>query len=156
MFRYTLRRLLWTVPTLMATSVILFFITTLVGASGAVAKPASDAGSDSDPYASESRDSRFLDLPRFLNVDPKDVRARAREALTHVAAGDSSASAAALELCALGGAALPYVLPQLETLAPAARGQVAAQLAPVAIRMGLGGTRDLRRPETAVLFWTRF
>ena len=60
------------------------------------------------------------------------------------------------ELQRLGGAALPYTLPVLESLNPEARRRVAVALAPVAERMGLADRADLGQPETAALFWTRF
>ena len=48
----------------------------------------------------------------------------------------------------LGGAALPYVLPLLDTLSPEARGRAAVALAPVAERMGLADRTGLDQPET--------
>ncbi len=56
----------------------------------------------------------------------------------------------------LGGAALPYVLPLLDTLSPDARGRAAVALAPVARRMGVGDRAGLDQPETAAPFWARF
>jgi peptide/nickel transport system permease protein len=131
MLRHALRRVLWSVPTLLATSLVLFFVTTL-------------APGPLDP------------LPRFLNLDPLDVRALAKRALSHVAAADESQEVGKRELRRLGGAALPYVLPQLEALAPDARRRVALALSPLAERMQLSVGVDLTRPEAAVLFWTRF
>jgi len=164
MFRYAVRRILWSIPTLAATSLVLFFVTTLVPNTPVTQR----AGEGSDPgawaRAVEARRSSFADLPRFLNRHPQDVRSRAREAVAKVAAGDSSASPAVtarareagVELDHLGGAALPYVIPALEALPPDARGRVAVALAPVAERMGLAAQADVQQPETAALFWTRF
>jgi ABC-type dipeptide/oligopeptide/nickel transport system permease component len=115
----------------------------------------------------ERRRERFLDLPRFFNPQPADVRTRSAEAIDHLVANDAQAAMAAHTLGKLGGAALPYVLPKLDNLAPAARGRVAVALAPVAARMGLvdenahaGGetatTAMLNDPLTAATFWTRF
>ncbi|MDP8999203.1 MAG: ABC transporter permease [Myxococcota bacterium] len=156
MLRYAIRRVLWAIPTLIATSIVVFFITTL-----APEVPATSDAADARPSADlqaldEARRSRFLDLPRFVNAHPRDVRSRAAEALSHVAAGDARQAAATDELCRLGGAALPYVLPLLETLSPKARGRLAAALVPVAARDGLAYSEQLDRPEDAVLFWTRF
>jgi ABC-type dipeptide/oligopeptide/nickel transport system permease component len=100
--------------------------------------------------------ARFLDLPRFINTSPQDVRSRARDAVAHVAAGDARHEAAARQLQVLGGAALPHVLPLLESLQPEERRRVAAALVPVGARMGLAGAADLKQPGAAVLFWTRF
>lgn len=124
--RHTLRRILWIVPTLLLVSLFSF-----------AALSRSDAGA----------------LPRFFQPSPQSVRDLALGAMARVAEGDRQAHA---ELARLGGAALPFVLPALDGLAPAGRARVAVALAPVARRMGVGGGEALERPETAVLFWTRF
>ncbi|HEY3822450.1 MAG TPA: ABC transporter permease subunit [Polyangiaceae bacterium] len=151
MLRYALRRVLWAIPTLLATSLVLFFVTTLAP------DPARDTG---DATLAEARRTRFVDLPRFVNTRPKDVVSRATAAVKEVASGGADQGAdegrGARELRRLGGAALPYVLPLLEALPPEERGRVAVALAPVASRMGLGGAADLRAPQTAALFWSRF
>jgi ABC-type dipeptide/oligopeptide/nickel transport system permease component len=156
MLRYALRRVLWAIPTLIATSLVLFFVTTLAPdpAAPRTADEAREPANDS--VLEEARRSRFLDLPRLLNSDPQDVRSRARAALAHVATDDVHHAAAAQELCRLGGAAFPYVLPLLEALPPEARGRVAEALAPVAERAGVTDLEQLRRPGDAVVFWTRF
>jgi ABC-type dipeptide/oligopeptide/nickel transport system permease component len=147
MLRYALRRVLWAIPTLLATSLVLFFVTTLAP------DPAPD---DGDPLAQQARRSRFIDLPRFFDTDPQDVVSRARAAMAHVAAGDAHHVEGERELRRLGGAALPYVLATFEALPPEARGRVAVALAPVAERMAIGTAEQLGRPEAAVLFWSRF
>lgn len=153
MFRYAVRRVLWSIPTLVATSLVLFFVTTLAP------RPVDPGDPDDDSVQgslAQARRSRFLDLPVFVNVDPTDVRSRARVALAAVAAGGSSERTGARELARLGGAALPYVLPRLDALAPDARARVAVALAPVADRMGASRGRDLTDPDVASLFWTQF
>jgi len=144
MLRYAIRRILWAIPTLIATSLVLFLVTTLAPAPVATG----------DPRADEARRARFADVPRFVNTDPQDVRARAAEALRHVAAADEGKDRAARELARLGGAALPYVMPALEALPPEGRGRVATALAPVAVRMGIAAASDLGDPGAAVLFWS--
>jgi peptide/nickel transport system permease protein len=153
MIRYALRRVLWSIPTLLATSLVLFLVTTL-------------APDPTAPADRELRRSQFFDLPRFVNADPQDVRSNTRAALALLsasgeapeapAAGGDSHEDGARELQRLGGAALPYTLPVLESLNPEARRRVAVALAPVAERMGLAGRADLGQPESAALFWTRF
>jgi ABC-type dipeptide/oligopeptide/nickel transport system permease component len=158
MLRYALRRVLWAIPTLLATSLILFFVTTLAPDPVSLSQSV-QAGSSNDTgdgTEEEARRSRFLDLPRFLNTAPQDVRSRARDAVAHVAAGDARHVAAARQLEALGGAALPHVLPLLESLPPEERRRLAVALVPVGARMGLPGAAELKEPEAAVLFWTRF
>jgi peptide/nickel transport system permease protein len=144
MLRYALRRVLWSIPTLLATSLVLFFVTTL-------------APDPIAPFDRETQRSQFFDLPRFVNPDPQDVRSNAREALLLLAdSSESQQKGGAIELRRLGGAALPYVLPLLESLPPDARRRVAVALAPVAERMALADRARLAEPETAALFWTRF
>src|SRR5580704_11334910 len=156
MLRYALRRILWSIPTLIATSLVIFFVTTLAP-DPAPPGDVHDANAPaSDPRVEKARRARFLDLPRFVNSDPHDVRSRATWATSHVAAGDAEAEVAAGELRRLGGAVLPYVLPQLEALPPDARGRLAVALGPVAERMGLASADDLGDPQAAALFWTRF
>ena len=147
MLRYAIRRILWAIPTLLATSLVLFLVTTLAPA---------PATSD-DPFVDEGWRSQFLDVPRFVNTSPQDVRARAAEAVAHISAGDAGQERAARRLAWLGGAALPYVLPAFEALAPDARGRLAVALAPVAERTGIARDEvDLTDPEQAVLFWSHF
>lgn len=156
MLRYALRRALWAIPTLVATSLIVFGVTALAP-DPAPSHGLNDASArSSDSPVETARRERFLDLPRFVNIAPQDVRTRVREAVAHIAAGDDAEAAAADDLATFGGAALPYVLPILEALAPDARGRVAMALGPVALRAGVGNPERLRRPEGAVLFWTRF
>jgi ABC-type dipeptide/oligopeptide/nickel transport system permease component len=156
MFRYALRRLLWSIPALLATSFVLFVVTTLAPEPPA---PAPAEGRDAREVFEQARRTRFLDLPSFVNTAPADVESRAHTALATLAGelGSTAArEAAARELQRLGGAALPHVLPELEALAPDARRRVAVALAPIADRMGVAGGADLTQPDTAAVFWTRF
>lgn len=148
MLRYAIRRILWAIPTLLATSLVLFLVTTL-----APSPRAAD-----DPFVDEAYRTQFRDVPRFLNTHPQDVRSRAAEAVTFITTGDERTRArGARRLRRLGGAALPYVLPEFEALPPEARGRVAVALQPLAERMGIAhGDTELDRPEHAVQFWTHF
>jgi hypothetical protein len=99
----------------------------------------------------------FKQLPVFVNPAPVDVRTRAVSAMRAAAKPDGAEAAAArAELLRLGGAALPHVLPQLDSLEPAARGRVAMALGPVALRMRVANADDVATPERALLFFGRF
>src|ERR1700722_2164618 len=137
MLRYALRRILWAIPTLLATSLVLFLVTTL----------APEPTAPDYPLIDEAWRSRFLDLPRFVNAHPEDVRSRSAEALAHVAAADPQQETAARQLAWRGGGGWRPVLPAFEALAPDARGRVALALVPIAERMGLTGDQDLSTPE---------
>ena len=94
--------------------------------------------------------------PLLVNLSPRDARELTLAAVKRVARGGPGAAGASAELVRLGGAALPHVLPFLESLEPAARGRVALALAPIAGRMGVASDTDLDTPERAVVFFTRF
>src|SRR5258705_824 len=99
----------------------------------------------------------FKELPVFVNLAPADVRDRAVRALRAAARDDGpEAARARAELLRLGGAALPHVLPQLDSLEPNARGRVAMALGPLALRMRVANVEDGATPERALLFFGRF
>ncbi len=132
--RRTLRRILWIVPSLVVASLLLFWF---------VAPSSQVRGTDEQT------------LPLFFEDNPSSVRELAIDAVRAIENSSGGDSEAAAALSELGGAALPHVLPILDTLGPEARSRVALALGPVGTRMGVGGA-DLRDPEAAVLFWTRF
>ncbi len=99
----------------------------------------------------------YRELPLFFNTSPVDVRARALNAMRAVARdGGPDSQRARAELLRRGGAALPHVLPQLDSLEPAGRGRVAMALGPVALRMHVASPEDISSPERALLFFGRF
>jgi len=160
MLRYAFRRTLWAIPTLFGISLVVFFVTSLIPdpASDLPQRAAALLARDPAAYDSleEQRRQRFLDLPALFNAHPQDVRTRAAAAMRHVADDDAEAELAAHQLVRLGGAALPYVVPELDKLAPAARARVALALAPIGERMQVTATDKLHDPNEAVLFWARF
>ena len=106
MLRYALRRVLWSIPTLLATSLFLFLVVTTLApppiALGEAAPAAESARIE------EARRSQFFDLPRFFNADPADVRTGARDALALLATDDPrQQEEGARTLARQGGAALP-------------------------------------------------
>lgn len=100
--------------------------------------------------------SPFAALPVFFNPHPIGVRDLASNALRSIARGGRPAVAAQIALTRLGGAALPYVLPALDSLDPRSRERVALSLTPIAVRMEVGSLAELSDGAQAVLFWTRF
>ncbi|HVJ91362.1 MAG TPA: ABC transporter permease, partial [Labilithrix sp.] len=155
MLAFALRRAIWAIPTLFGVSLVVFLLTTLLPDPEAEAKAARD-----DVVMrlriEELRRARFLDLPRLVNVAPRDVRIAVEECTAHLADDDDDAAFCAERLARIGGAALPHLLPRFDDLAPAARGRIALALAPIARRMGLGDERELADPDRATLFWRRF
>jgi peptide/nickel transport system permease protein len=99
----------------------------------------------------------FKQLPVFVNLAPSDVRERAVWTMRAAAKDDGPEAAhARAELLRLGGAALPHVLPQLDSLEPSARGRVALALGPLALRMRVASVDEVATPERALLFFGRF
>lgn len=151
MLRHALRWLLWLVPTLIAVSISAFLFLSYVP------DPTDDPAQQFEPEERERiRREKFLDLPRFLNFAPQDVRARTNAAITAILDDDTTTSELGRrELVRLGGAALPHVLPQLDALSPEPRSKVTIALAPIGDRMGFAAEK-LTDPNRAVAFWTRF
>lgn len=134
--RSVLRRLLWLGPALLLITMVTFGALSM-----ALRHDPASAGADAD-------------LPLFFNPEPGSVERVALRALRAVAASERAPEAEA-ELVQLGGAALPFVLPELDTLSPEGRGRVVRALRPVGVRMGF--EIDPRwDPSREVLFWTRF
>lgn len=151
MLRHALRWLLWIVPTLIAVSIAAFLFLSYVP------DPTDDPAAQFAPAERERiRREKFLDLPRFLNFAPRDVRTRTNEAIQDILDGDAATNDRGRdELVRLGGAALPHVLPRLDALSPEPRAKVTVALAPIGDRMGFTAEK-LSDPERAVAFWTRF
>jgi ABC-type dipeptide/oligopeptide/nickel transport system permease component len=155
MLAFALRRAIWAIPTLFGVSLVVFLLTTLLP------NPEADAAVARGDVAArirldELRRARFLDLPRLINVSPRDVRATVDECTKHIIASDADAPFCEERLATIGGAALPHLLPRLDDVPPTERGRLALALAPVARRMGIGEEADLTQPDRAALFWARF
>jgi ABC-type dipeptide/oligopeptide/nickel transport system permease component len=159
MLRYVIRRILWVVPTIFGISIVAFLVTTLIP----VPRPASTHDlaemlardpASYDAYV-EQRRALALDLPTFVNEAPRDARSVVAECVDHLAKNDERAPLAAHNLARTGGAALPFLIPALDKLDPAARKRVAAALYPVAERMGQGDDARAKSPDGAPTFWTQ-
>ncbi len=132
--REALRRLLWLAPTLVGVTLIAFW---------AISRALTPIGGGAE-------------LPLFVNPKPIGVGDLSWHAAERVAAGNEDAEAAANTLVRLGGAALPHVLPRLDSLSPEGRQRVARALAPLAARMDTAVEQTLRRNDSAAEFWSRF
>lgn len=155
MLAFALRRAIWAIPTLFGVSLVVFLLTTLLPDPEAEA-PIAAYDVAARIRLDELRRARFLDLPRLLNVAPRDVRTTVDECVVHIVADDADAKYCEERLARIGGAALPHLLPHLDDLPPASRGRIALALAPVARRMGIGEEADLTHADRAALFWGHF
>jgi ABC-type dipeptide/oligopeptide/nickel transport system permease component len=153
MLAFALRRAIWAIPTLFGVSLVVFLLTTLLPDPEATVMPGDVEGRI---HVDELRRARFLDLPRFLNVTPRDVRSRVDECVAHIVMKDDDDALCQRRLAEIGGAGLPWLLPHFDDIPPAERGRIALALAPVARRMGVGDEKELSDPDKAALFWERF
>src|SRR4051812_29258599 len=100
MLGHALRRLLWSLPALIGVSIVTFLFLSYVP------DPTEDPGLMA-PLPIEARArlrrERFLDLPRFLNLAPPDVRERAEALAQVITSGAAGADEARVELGRLGG-----------------------------------------------------
>lgn len=155
MLAFALRRAIWAIPTLFGVSLVVFLLTTLLP------DPEADsAGAEvnvADRFRrDELRRAHFLDLPRLVNVSPRDVRSTVDECIRHFVADDTEVSYCEERIVRIGGAALPHLLPRLDDIPPGPRGRVALGLLPLARRMGMDDDADLARADRAPLFWKHF
>jgi peptide/nickel transport system permease protein len=152
MLRHALRRLLWIVPILIGVTLVSFALLSYV-------PDPSDEPAISETRSAEEamelRRERFLDLPRFVNERPMDIRGKVDHALDLLLRNGTDAERGRELLENLGGAALPYLLPRLDTLESGSRARVAIALAKVAQRMGISSPHLEDRAQ-AVAFWNRF
>lgn len=155
MLAFALRRAIWAIPTLFGVSLVVFLLTTLLPDPEALT-PIAPQDVTARMRLDELRRARFLDLPRLLNVTPRDVRTTVDECTAHLVADDADVKFCEERIARIGGAALPHLLPHLDNIAPAARGRIAIALAPIARRMGIGEEDELTHADRAVLFWGRF
>ncbi len=157
MLRYTIRRILWAIPTIFGISIVAFLVTTLIPAPPRLSLAELDDALAKNPAAYdayvESRRAGAFDLPAFVNESPRDVQSVVAECVDHLAKNDTGARVAAHELARIGGAGFPYLLPTLDRLEPAARERVALALLPVAERMGQGDDPRASDPASAPTFW---
>jgi ABC-type dipeptide/oligopeptide/nickel transport system permease component len=155
MLAFALRRAIWAMPTLFGVSLVVFLLTTLLPDPEAEAAIApSDVSARVRLH--ELRRTRFLDLPRLLNVSPRDVRTTVDECTAHMVESDADAAFCEERIARIGGAALPHLLPRLDDIPPGPRGRIALALAPVARRMGIGEEAELTHADRAAMFWERF
>lgn len=144
MLRYALRRLLWVLPSVLAVSLVSFYVLTFVPPQPGMSH--------------ETQRERFYDLPRFINVAPADLRTHVDDAVVRLVEAQGRGErdvAAADRLRRLGGAALPILLPKLDGLGPSERDAVVRELAPLALRMGIASEGRLSDSATSVIFWNR-
>ncbi|MBK7402817.1 MAG: hypothetical protein IPJ34_42980 [Myxococcales bacterium] len=132
-FGWFFRRLVPMGPALLLFGVVLFALV------ASVPPPDLDA---------EGQAKRALHLPVLFNLDPED-RPRLVPALVERAASSTGETRerAVKALLRIGAAGLPELGPALERLSPGARGALAHELQPLAVRTGQIDASDLDDPK---------
>ncbi len=105
--------------------------------------------------APHTRGGSTAQLPLFLNPAPEDVRVFSLSLMNKIAHGERVGEPEK-KLVELGGAALPFVLPSLDSLRPGERELVAQALLPVAARIGLTAPGVDGSRAAAPVFWQHF
>jgi len=154
MFRYTIRRLLLTIPTLIGISVVTFILVHLAPGSPVSTELAlAPVSYDTEEELKEYSRAYFLHLPLFLNFRVQDVK-RDVEELLRLAEDQEKREFVRRQLIYRGGAALPYVLPRLSELGAEEREVVLQALDRVGERMGMAA--ELEKAEDRAAFWKSY
>jgi peptide/nickel transport system permease protein len=132
--REALRRALWILPTIVLVSLLAFWA----------------AARNSPPPQGEEG------LPLLFNSRPTRIETLAWNAALSTANAGAEAAHAEQLLVRLGGAALPHLLPRLDSLDPSERREVAWALMPVARRMRIREAADVKDGPEAEQFWISF
>jgi hypothetical protein len=105
-------------------------------------------------FAVVGRSSKDRAVPLFINTNPILLGTHAWQLAETVGRGEAGSEAAASELLELGGAALPHLLPKLDSLEPTSRSAVLRALAPLAVRMQQVAAEPLDEAELEALWLT--
>ncbi len=157
MLRYAFRRVLWVFPSVLAVSLLTFFVLSRVPGASPGGPPSGKAPLPAAKAVTPARESRSL--PLFFNIQPRDVRSRVAAAVQDVVEGEPGSERlqeGQRNLARLGGVALPLVVPKLDALVPTSRVRLALALAPLAERMGLVHRGEPSDPKKVVRYWIRF
>ncbi|MBI5487704.1 MAG: ABC transporter permease subunit [Deltaproteobacteria bacterium] len=155
MIRFILRRLWRMIPALLGIALVTFALVHLAPGDPVQAEMSGETsrGELSDEAVESFRRSYFLDLPLFLNTEINDLPRRMQALLG--ALGDPGRRAENVRAIArVGGAGLSFLVPRLESLAPAARDVALEGLGLVAERMGIA--EDLSRGGPPLEAWRDF
>ena len=154
MLRYTARRLVLTIPTLIGISVVTFILVHLApGSPVSVELGLSPAGQDRSEELKEYSRAFFLHLPLFVNLDVQDV-AKDVDQLLVMAQDPRKREFVRRQLIYRGGAVLPHLLPRLDSLGSEEREVVLQALDKVAERMGIAD--ELARNPDKQAFWRSY
>lgn len=93
-------------------------------------------------------------VPLFVNSNPVYIGTRTWQLVEMIGSAGPTSERAAEELLGLGGAALPFILPKLDSLEPAARLELWRALGPLSVRMQLAPSPPA--PERSEALWLSF
>lgn len=151
MVRYIFRRIIQMVPTLIGISIVTFLLVHLApGSPVSSGYGATPSGGNVEDEARLYAKRYFLHLPLFLNFNIDDLESHADDLMT--AAHDPQRRPfVQRQITALGGAAIPYVVPSLGDLDPEARETIIDGLDTVAVRIGVD--KEMQEKGDREEFW---
>lgn len=148
------------IPMWFGISVAVFLLTSLIPPPAALEVADVSRLVKTDPKTADAieseRRARALDLPRFINTRPDDVRSRTDLEVDRIAENGHEADLGRHHLARIGGAALPEILPELGSRPLEERRRIALALAPIGLRMGVADKAKLEDPDRALTFWSHF
>ncbi len=151
MLRYILRRIIQMIPTLIGISVVTFLLVHLApGSPVTTGYGATVSGGNVEDEAQLYAKRYFLHLPLFLNTEIADVETHV-DGLLLAADDPKRRPFVRRQIAALGGAAIPYVVPRLVDLDPEAVQTVLDGLDPVAKRIGVD--EEMKEKGDREEFW---
>jgi peptide/nickel transport system permease protein len=153
--RFALRRVWRMIPALIGIALVTFALVHLAPGDPVQAELGGETarGELSDEAVDAFRRAYFLDLPLFLNTDIQDLPRRVRTLLAGLSDPERRIDNVRA-IARLGGAGLPYIVPQLETLPPFARDAALEGLAIAAERMGVA--EEIARGGAPLDAWRDF
>ena len=153
MIRYILKRLIMLVPTILGISLVTFVLINLAVDNPDTAATATTGSAMDKETAEELGRAYGLHLPIFVNFSIEDVRTRTRQSVRELA-NAGKRQTAVRSLSGTGGAVLPYLLPELESLKGAAREGALAALEEIA--MEIHRQETLAKSKDPYHYWQTF
>lgn len=155
MIRLLLRRLAGMVPTLFGITLVTFALVQLAPGDPVALELEGGvrAGAVSERVVEDFRHAFFLDLPLFVNLEPEDAQVRVDRLVTRLGHPEEREEAVR-DLVALGGAALPHLVPRIEGTTGELRDALLLALAGIARVCGLGD--ELEASEDQATFWAEY
>ncbi|MCC7541891.1 MAG: ABC transporter permease [Deltaproteobacteria bacterium] len=156
MLRHLLRRMVWTVPTLLGVTLVSFCLLLLLPVEP---NPGFGDGIGAGAISSARESYRralFLHLPVFVNTEPRDLRDAVGSALEEAARPGAAVNRLSWRLARHGMSILPVVGPRLLGLAPGPRTVAVGALDRIGARIGPHAAPPVSADEDRAEAWASY